>query len=65
MAPTRTPKPSAAPTHERLLEEVEKRIEEGRRKYAETEAQLERARRLLDETEHLKPKKPAGAAGNE
>ena len=58
MAPTRTPKPSAAPNHERLLDEVEKRIEEGRRKYNETQAQLERARRLLEETERLKPRKP-------
>ena len=58
MATTKGPKPTAAPKHERLLEEVEKRIEEGRRKYDETEVQLERARRLLEETERLKPKKP-------
>jgi hypothetical protein len=57
MATTSGPKPTAAPKHERLIEEVEKRIEEGRRKYNETEAQLERARRLLDETESLKPEK--------
>ena len=58
MATTKKPKPTAAPKHERLLEEVERRIEEGRRKYHETEMQLERARRLLDETEQLKPKRP-------
>ena len=57
MATTKKPKPTASPKQEQLLQEVERRIEEGRRKYAETEAQLERARRLLDETEQLKPDK--------
>ena len=58
MATPKPPKPSVAPSHERLLEEFEKRIEEGRRKHAQTQAQLDRARRLLEETERLKPKKP-------